>query len=148
MKAVLQKSKEAFCTVDGAITGKIDDGLVILLGITETDTEEDINYLCDKISNLRLFEDRDKHFEKSLLETEKKALVISQFTLYAGCKKGRRPEFSKAAKGETAEPIYEKFIEKLRSAGIQVETGVFGALMDITLTNQGPITIILDSNQK
>lgn len=145
MKAVIQKSGYAKVEINGKTHSEINDGLTILLGITNDDTENDINYLIDKISNLRLFENEDKHFEKSILESQKEILLISQFTLYASCKKGRRPDFNDAAKPDIAKPLYEKFIEKLRETGIKVSTGEFGATMNVTLTNQGPITIILES---
>lgn len=146
MRAIIQKSGEAKVEIAERLTsGEIKSGLVILLGITHGDTEKDIEYLVDKISNLRLFEDGEKHFEKSLLETTKEALVISQFTLYANCKKGRRPDFNDAAKPEFAKPLYEKFIKTLSSTGLRVATGEFGAMMNVSLVNQGPITIILDS---
>ena len=147
MKAVIQKSGKALVEIDGKINGQITEGLVILLGITNGDTSEDIDYLIEKITNLRLFEQDEKHFEKSLLEKIKQALVISQFTLYANCKKGRRPDFKDAAKPDIAKPLYKEFIEKLKEKGIDVQTGEFGAMMNVTLTNQGPITIILESNQ-
>lgn len=148
MKVVIQKSGPANITIDEKTHSSIDSGLVILLGITNTDTEKDIDYLVEKIANLRLFEEGEKHFEKSLLETGKKALIISQFTLYASCKKGRRPDFNEAAKPEIAEHLYEKFIKKMKEKGIAVETGVFGAMMNISLVNLGPITIILDSKNE
>ncbi|MBI2634287.1 D-tyrosyl-tRNA(Tyr) deacylase [Candidatus Peregrinibacteria bacterium] len=147
MRAILQKSKNADVTIDGKTVGKIDGGLVILLGITHDDTEKDIDLLTEKIINLRLFEREEKYFDASVLETSKQALVISQFTLYADCKKGRRPDFNNAAKPEIAKQLYEKFVEKLREKGLHVETGVFGAMMDVSLINNGPVTIILDSKQ-
>ena len=112
MKAVIQKSGNASVKIEREINGAIEEGLVILLGITTDDNESDVERLVEKIINLRLFEEGDKHFEKSLLETHKQALVISQFTLYASCNKGRRPDFIKAAKPEIAKPLYEKFVEK------------------------------------
>jgi len=148
MRAIIQKSGKASVEVEGEITGKINNGLVILLGVTHADTEEDINYLVEKITNLRLFDEEGKYFEKSILDTTKELLVISQFTLYASTRKGRRPDFNEAAKGEIAEPIYEKFCEKLREKGLKVETGKFGAMMNVNLVNQGPVTIILDSQDK
>lgn len=147
MKAVIQKSGSAKVEIAEKIVGQIERGLVILIGITSDDSEQDIEYLAEKISNLRLFEKDGKYFETSLLETGKQALVISQFTLYADCKKGRRPDFNNAAKPEIAQPLYQKFVEKLKEKGLTVETGVFGADMDVTLTNTGPVTIILDSKQ-
>lgn len=147
MKVVIQKSGPARVEIDGKTHSEIDEGLVILLGIKTGDTEKDIDYLVEKIINLRLFKEEEKHFEKSLLEENKQALVISQFTLYGDCKKGRRPDFNLSAKAEEAEPLYEKFIEKLRGKGIKVESGIFGAMMDIHLINKGPITIILEQTR-
>ncbi len=145
MKVVIQKSGKAKVEIDGRISGEIKKGLVILLGISTSDTEKDIDYLVEKIINLRLFEEGDKHFEKSLLDTELEVLLISQFTLYANCSKGRRPDFMESAKGDIAKPLYEKFIKKLSSKGVKVETGEFGAMMNVSLVNEGPITIILES---
>lgn len=145
MKVVIQKSGQASVTIDGKIYSEIKSGLVILLGITVDDTKSDIEYLVEKISNLRLFEDQEKHFEKSIIDAKQEALVISQFTLYAGVKSGRRPDFGLAAKPEIAKPLYEEFIKCLKAKGIVVASGEFGAMMDIKLINQGPITIIIDS---
>ena len=148
MRAIIQKSGAASVEVDGSKTGEIKSGLVVLLGITNSDTDEDIDYLTEKISNLRLFDSEGKYFEKSVLDTTKELLVISQFTLYASTRKGRRPDFNEAAKAEIAEPIYEKFCEKLKEKGLKVETGKFGAMMYVNLVNEGPVTIILDSQDK
>ncbi len=145
MKVVIQKSGPANVKIDKEIHSQIDSGLVILLGINNDDTSKDVKYLAEKISNLRLFEDNEKHFEKSLIETKKEALVISQFTLYASCSKGRRPDFNQAAKPEIAEPLYKEFVGKLKEKGIEVKTGIFGAMMQVSLTNEGPITIIINS---
>lgn len=145
MKAVIQRCGPAKVEVNGKISGQIDRGLVVLLGIKPDDNEKDIEYLVDKITNLRIFAENEKHFEKSLIDSSKQALVISQFTLYASCKKGRRPDFGLSARRETAQPLYEKFIAKLREKGIKVETGIFGAEMDVSLVNEGPVTIILES---
>lgn len=147
MKAVIQRSDEADVTVDKEITGKISKGLVILLGVTNSDTKKDAEYLAEKIANLRVFKNEEKEFDKSILENSKEALVISQFTLYASTKKGRRPDFNEAAKGEVAEPLYEYFCTQLESKGIKVEKGAFGAMMKVRLTNSGPVTIILDSKE-
>ncbi len=148
MRAVIQRSKEASVEVENNVVGKINSGLVILLGITEGDTEEDIKYLIEKIVNMRLFGTEEKSFQTSLIETNQEILLISQFTLYASCKKGRRPDFAASAKSDVAKPIYEKFKNGLIEKGIKVETGVFGAYMKVALTNDGPITIILDSKTK
>lgn len=148
MKAVIQKSGPAKVEVDDQIIGQIESGLVILLGITHDDTEKDLDYMADKICNLRLFEEGEKYFEKSVLELGKEILLISQFTLYAGTKKGRRPDFIDAAKGEKAEPLYNSLAEKLRQRGLNVATGKFGAMMKVSLRNDGPVTIILDSRRE
>ena len=145
MKVVIQKSGPANVVIEGKTKREISEGLVILLGITDGDTEKDIDYLVEKISNLRLFADEDNHFNKSILETSKEILLISQFTLYASCKKGRRPDFAAAAKGEVAKPLYEKFVEKLRAKALKVETGEFAAMMEVNISNQGPVTIIIDT---
>lgn len=145
MKAVIQKSGPAKVEVDGKVTGRIDKGLVILLGVKPADSSHDVDYLVEKIANLRLFQKGDKDFEESLQENNKEALVISQFTLYASCKKGRRPDFGEAAKADIAEPLYQEFVKKLGKKGIKVETGIFGAEMLVSLVNEGPVTIILES---
>lgn len=147
MKAVIQKTGAASVEINGKKTGVIDGGLVILLGVTHEDTEKDVEYLSDKICNLRLFDEESKNFEKSIKENGKEILVISQFTLYASCKKGRRPDFTKSAKPEIAKPLYQKFVSSLRQKGIKTETGEFGAMMKVNLINEGPVTIILDSKE-
>jgi D-tyrosyl-tRNA(Tyr) deacylase len=146
MKVVIQKSGKASVEVEGKITGQIEKGLVILLGITNSDTEKDVEFIADKIANLRLFDEGEKYFEKSVTDTTKEILLISQFTLYGDCRKGRRPDFINAAKAEIAEPLYNNLVTKLKSLGLNVQTGVFRAMMKVSLTNEGPVTIILDSN--
>jgi len=145
MRIVLQKSGAAKVEIDGKINGEIKSGLVLLVGITHNDTEKEVDYLCERVCNLRIFESDGKHFEKSILETKEEILAISQFTLYASCRKGRRPDFMEAAKPDVAKPLYDKFVEKLREKGLKVETGIFGADMQVHLVNQGPITLIIDS---
>lgn len=145
MKVVLQKSGPARVEIENKVHGEIKSGIVLLIGITHDDTEKDIEYLVEKITNLRIFESEGKYFEKSILEVGEEILAISQFTLYASCRKGRRPDFIEAAKPEIAKPLYDKFIEKLKEKGITVQTGVFGADMQVHLVNQGPITLIIDS---
>ena len=147
MKAVIQKVKKASCTVEGKVTGEIKEGLVVLLGITHDDNEKDIDYLVEKIINMRLFATDEKYFEKSLIEIGGEALVISQFTLYADTGKGRRPSFTNAAKPDVAGELYKQFIEATKEKGIRVKEGVFGGMMDIELLNSGPVTIIIDSKQ-
>ncbi|WP_434402549.1 D-aminoacyl-tRNA deacylase [Planococcus sp. 11815] len=147
MKVVLQRSKKASVTVDGQITGAIDSGYVLLVGITHSDSEADAVYAAKKIAGLRLFEDEDGKMNRSIEEAGGSVLSISQFTLYGDVKKGRRPSFVEAARPEQAEPLWLKFNEELVSHGLQVETGVFGAMMDVQLVNDGPVTIIVDSDR-
>lgn len=147
MRVVLQRSKAAQVTVDGETVGRIDHGLVLLVGIADGDTEEDARYLADKISGLRIFEDEQGKMNHSVLETGGQVLSISQFTLYGDCRKGRRPNFMAAARPEFAEPLYERFNGMLREAGLHVETGRFGAMMDVSLVNDGPVTLIVESKQ-
>ena len=148
MKAVIQRAKNASVSVDGETIGAIDHGLVVLLGVTHEDTMDDINYLVNKIVHLRIFEDEAGKMNLSLKDTGGSILSISQFTLYADTRKGRRPSFIDAAKPEEANQMYEAFNAALRNEGIQVETGEFGAMMDVSLTNVGPVTIIIDSKDK
>jgi len=145
MKVVLQRSKAATVTVEGKVTGAIDNGYVLLVGITHEDTQEDVDYLAKKIANLRLWEDTDGKMNHSILEHGGAILSISQFTLYGDAKKGNRPSFTNAARPEVAEPLWQAFNDALRSHGLQVETGIFGAMMDVALTNDGPVTILLES---
>lgn len=146
MKVVIQKSGPANVKVNTKIVGQIEAGLVILLGINKNDTTTEADKLLEKVINLRLFESEEKHFEKSVLECGYEILLISQFTLYAKCKKGRRPDFIEAAGKDLALPLYEYFKEKLKQSGIKVSEGQFGEYMELTLTNQGPTTIIIDSS--
>lgn len=148
MRVILQRSLEAKVEVDGAITGQINHGLVLLVGITHEDTEADAKYVADKVVNLRLFEDEEGKMNHSILEKGGSILSVSQFTLYGDTKKGRRPSFSLAAKPDYAQPLYEMFNEELRSKGVQVETGVFGAMMNVSLVNDGPVTLIVESPAK
>lgn len=147
MRVVLQRSKAAQVTVNGETVGRIDHGLVLLVGIADGDTEEDACYLADKIAGLRIFEDEQGKMNHSVLETGGQVLSISQFTLYGDCRKGRRPNFMAAARPELAEPLYERFNGMLREAGLHVETGRFGAMMDVSLVNDGPVTLIVESKQ-
>ena len=148
MKAVIQRAKNASVTIDSRIAGAIDDGFVILLGVTHEDTLEDVNYLVNKIINLRIFEDDNGKMNLSLKDTNGSILSVSQFTLYADTRKGRRPSFIQAAKPVQANELYEKFNQALRNEEVHVETGEFGAMMDISLINTGPVTIIIDSKNK
>ncbi|WP_216829108.1 D-aminoacyl-tRNA deacylase [Alkalihalobacterium elongatum] len=147
MKVVLQRVSEASVKVNEEVVGKINSGLMLLVGITHEDTVEDVQYVTEKIANLRIFEDEDGKLNRSLLDVGGQILSISQFTLYGDCRKGRRPNFMAAAKPDVAAPLYETFNEALREKGIQVETGVFGAMMDVQLINHGPVTLIIDSKQ-
>ncbi|MCP1306703.1 D-aminoacyl-tRNA deacylase [Paenibacillus tyrfis] len=147
MRVVLQRSKAAQVTVNGETVGRIDHGLVLLVGIADGDTEEDARYVADKIAGLRIFEDEQGKMNHSVLETGGQVLSISQFTLYGDCRKGRRPNFMAAARPELAEPLYERFNGMLREAGLHVETGRFGEMMDVSLVNDGPVTLIVESKQ-
>lgn len=145
MRAVVQRVKEAQVTVDGELVGKIDRGLVILLGVGREDSSKEAERLAEKIANLRIFPDAEGKFNLSLLDAGGEVLVVSQFTLYADTKKGRRPSFVDAAPPEVAEPLVAHFAAALADKGIKVERGRFGALMDVALVNHGPVTIILDT---
>lgn len=145
MRAVIQRVAQANVTVDGRCVGEIGPGLLILLGIHETDTIRDIEWLAPKIAQLRIFEDSAGKMNLSILDVEGAALVVSQFTLYGDCRKGRRPSFIEAARPERAIPLYESFCQRLRLEGLKVETGEFGEKMSVRLTNDGPVTLVLDS---
>ena len=147
MRVVLQRVKYASCTIDGVVTGKIDQGLMLLVGICNSDTKEILEKVAKKCVELRIFEDENGKMNLGLKDIQGKILSISQFTLYADCKKGRRPGFTNAARPEMASPMYDQFNEILRSYDVQVETGVFGTDMKIELLNDGPVTIILDSEE-
>jgi D-tyrosyl-tRNA(Tyr) deacylase len=129
------------------VVGRIEGGLLVFLGVAHEDTAEDARYVAQKIVGLRIFNDADGHFNLSLKDASGQILLVSQFTLYGDCRKGRRPSFVDAARPETAIPIYEQTIEALRGAGVGVETGVFGAHMDIHSVNDGPVTILIDSTK-
>ncbi|MEH7744579.1 D-aminoacyl-tRNA deacylase [Neobacillus drentensis] len=145
MRVVVQRSKNASVTVAGEVTGQITKGLVLLVGVTHDDKEEDAAYLADKIANLRIFEDEDGKMNFSLMDVGGEILSVSQFTLYGDCRKGRRPNFMGAARPDQAIELYEVFNSLLREKGIRVETGIFGAMMDVELINDGPVTLIIDS---
>ncbi|MBU8770244.1 D-aminoacyl-tRNA deacylase [Cytobacillus oceanisediminis] len=145
MRVVVQRSKEASVTVDGKTVGSIKKGFVLLVGVTHEDKEEDAAFLADKIANLRVFEDENGKMNFSLLDQEGEILSVSQFTLYGDCRKGRRPNFMEAASPAHAVKIYDAFNRYLEAKGLKVETGVFGAMMDVQLTNDGPVTLILES---
>lgn len=147
MRAVIQLVSEASVAVDNIVIGAINSGLVILLGVAQQDTEHDARQLAEKIINLRIFPDEKQLMNLSLLDVEGELLAISQFTLFADCRKGRRPSYTKAAAPELANSLYQLFIAEVRKAGITVATGKFQATMRVALTNQGPITILLDSEK-
>lgn len=145
MRAVVQRSKAACVKVDGEVVGQIEQGLVVLLGVTHEDTEHDARYLADKLAGLRIFEDAEGKMNLSVRDVDGQVLSVSQFTLYGDTTKGKRPSFIAAARPEQAKPLYERFNEFLAEQGLQVETGVFGAMMDVELTNWGPVTLIVES---
>ncbi len=143
MRVVVQRAKNASCSVDGTITGKIDWGVVVLVGFTEGDGKEEISFLAKKIAHLRIFDDENSVMNKSLLDVGGSVLSISQFTLYGDCRKGNRPSYIDALKSEEARTLYEKFNQELAKY-VPVEVGVFGADMQIQFTNNGPVTILLE----
>lgn len=145
MRVVVQRSKEARVTVKEKIVGRIDKGFVLLVGVTHEDMEEDAAFLAEKIADLRVFDDADGKMNLSILDKGGEILSVSQFTLYGDCRKGRRPNFMGAAKPEHAMKIYEAFNTYLREKGLIVATGEFGAMMDVQLINDGPVTLIVDS---
>ncbi len=145
MRLVIQRSGKSSVSVGGKVTGRIDGGLVILAGVTHGDTAEDAVKLAEKCANLRIFEDDNGKMNLSLKDRGGAVLAVSQFTLYADASHSRRPSFSAAAPGETAEPVYNAFVEALRGLGIHTECGVFGADMKLNIENDGPVTIIMES---
>jgi D-tyrosyl-tRNA(Tyr) deacylase len=149
MRAVIQRVSSASVTIDDAIKSKIDKGLLILLGIEEADTDEDIEWLCGKIIRLRIFDDEQGVMNRSISDVKGEILVVSQFTLHASTKKGNRPSYIKAAKPQTAIPCYRKFVQQLAlELGKPVSTGDFGACMQVSLINDGPVTILIDTKNK
>lgn len=147
MKVILQRVTHASCVVDEQVTGEIKDGYMALVGISTEDQEDILEKMADKVVNLRVFSDEEGKMNRSLLDVKGEILSISQFTLYADAKKGRRPSFTHAAKPDVSLPMYNQFNELLKAKGVHVETGIFGADMKISLLNDGPVTIILDSDQ-
>lgn len=147
MKVILQRVTHASCVVDEQVTGEIKDGYMALVGISTEDQEDVLEKMADKVVNLRIFSDEEGKMNRSLLDVKGEILSISQFTLYADAKKGRRPSFTHAAKPDVSLPMYNQFNELLKAKGVHVETGIFGADMKISLLNDGPVTIILDSDQ-
>ncbi len=147
MRAVIQRVKNAQVSVENNIEGKIDYGLLVYLAIGDEDTDKDLEYLLEKIVNLRIFQDEDDKMNLSVKDIEGQILIISQFTLYGDVRKGRRPNFMKSAEPTMAKKMYEEFIERIKKENIVVESGVFAADMDVTYTNDGPVTILLDSEK-
>ncbi|HEX2925760.1 MAG TPA: D-aminoacyl-tRNA deacylase [Ruminiclostridium sp.] len=148
MRAVVQRVKKSTVTVNEKIVGAIGQGLMVLLGIGHEDGERDIEYLAEKIFNLRIFEDENGKMNKSLLDINGQLLVVSQFTLFGDCRKGRRPGFDKAAKPEMAKVLYEGFINRCKEFGIHTETGIFQADMLVDISNDGPVTLLIDSKKE
>lgn len=144
MRAVVQRVSEARVRIDGAVVGEISQGLLILLGITHTDTVNQASWLAEKIATLRIFNDADGKINRGLAEVGGSMLIVSQFTLYGDCQKGRRPSFVDAADPEKAVPLYQAFIDGAKSLGIPVATGRFGAMMQVELVNDGPVTLIIE----
>jgi len=145
MKTVIQRVKEARVKIKNQIIGEINKGLLVLIGIKADDTEKDVKFLTEKILNLRIFPDKEKKMNLSLLDIQGEILIVSQFTLYGNCRKGRRPSFAQAAPPEIAEKLYEKFVKEIKKSGLKVKTGKFGAMMAVELINDGPVTIILET---
>lgn len=147
MRAVVQRVAKAKVTVDGKITGEIGPGLLVLLGVAQTDTEQDADYLADKIAGLRIFEDAEGKMNLAVAEVGGAVLAVSQFTLYGDVRRGKRPSFDAAARPELAKTLYEYFCSKIRGLGLRCEEGIFQAMMDVELLNAGPVTILLDSTK-
>jgi D-tyrosyl-tRNA(Tyr) deacylase len=146
MKVVIQRVLSSQVVVDGQIVGKIGRGLNLLVGISNTDTEAELEWMARKCLDLRLFPAAEGgRFDSSVQDIKGELLVISQFTLYGDCRKGRRPSFDRAAAPEVAQSLYEKFVEKLRTSGLKVETGIFGAMMQVAIENDGPVTVIVEN---
>ncbi|MFN2525434.1 MAG: D-aminoacyl-tRNA deacylase [Actinomycetota bacterium] len=147
MRAVVQRVSHARVTIDGRVTGEIGLGLCVLLGISRRDQADAARWMADKVANLRILSDDQEKMNRSLLESGGEVLVVSQFTLYGDARKGRRPSFVEAAQEAEADELYELFVKELRGLGLTVATGEFGAMMDVELTNAGPVTILLDSDK-
>ena len=147
MRAVVQRVSQASVSIRGETVGSIGPGLVVLLGIHKEDTEQEIKWMTDKIVHLRIFEDESGKMNRSLVDIGKEMLIVSQFTLYGDCRKGRRPGYSSAAPPEKAEPMYRKFIELVKKHKIKTATGQFQEMMEVSITNSGPVTLLLDSDK-
>lgn len=146
MRVVIQRVKEAEVKVENKVIGKIQKGFLVLLGITENDNEKEVEYLVKKVTNLRVFEDENDKMNLSIKEVKGDLLIVSQFTLYADCKKGNRPSFIKAARPNIAKPLYELFMQKCKEENLKVEHGEFGAHMEVSLINDGPVTIEINTD--
>lgn len=147
MRAVIQRTTKASVTIDDTVKGSIGPGLVVLLGIHADDSQKEIQWLAEKIIHLRIFEDKEGKMNRSLADTGGEMLIVSQFTLYGDCRKGRRPGYSAAARPTIAEPLYQRFIQEVESHGITTASGTFQAYMQVDLVNDGPVTLLLDSEK-
>lgn len=147
MRAVVQRVNKGSVLVENNVVGNINKGLVVLLGVTEEDSDNDVDYMIDKIINLRIFEDENEKMNFSLLDINGDILVVSQFTLYGDCRKGRRPNFMNAAKPEKAELLYNKFVDNMKLKNVNTQTGIFQANMQVQIENDGPVTLIIDSQK-
>ena len=147
MRAVVQRVAKGFVEIEGNIVGSIDKGLVVLLGVSEKDTKDDVAYMTDKILNLRVFDDEEGKMNFSLLDIKGELLVVSQFTLYGDCRRGRRPNYMAAAKPEIADALYNELVMACRAQNVKTETGVFQADMKVNIINDGPVTLIIDSEK-
>lgn len=147
MRAVVQRVRRAVVTVEGRVAGRIGPGLVVLLGVGRTDSDRDVDWMADKVSGLRIFADAAGQMNRSVAEVEGALLVVSQFTLFGDCRRGRRPSYIAAAEPEQARRLYLAVVDRLRRAGYTVETGEFGAMMDVELVNDGPVTLLIDSER-
>ncbi len=147
MRAVVQRVSRASVKVDGQIVGQIEAGLLVLLGVGQDDAEPDADYLVDKITGLRVFEDAEGKMNRSVIEEGGAILAVSQFTLFGDVRRGKRPSFDAAARPEQAKRLYEYFVERVRAAGVRCETGTFQAMMKVELANEGPVTIMVDSRK-
>ena len=145
MRAVIQRVQQSSVKVDDQIVGQIGSGLLVLLGVSKNDGTKDVDYMVNKIIHLRIFEDSNGKMNRSLLDTGGELLAVSQFTLLADCRKGRRPSFIEAAEPEKATELYQTFVDRVRHHGIRVQTGRFGAMMAVALINDGPVTIIIET---
>ena len=148
MRAVVHRVSSASVVVDEEVVGRIEHGFLVLLGVSQTDTQDDVIFLAGKIAGLRVFEDDDAKMNRSLADVGGRMLVVSQFTLYGDCRKGRRPSFVAAAPPERADELYRSFVAEVRGQGVEVETGRFQAHMDVSLVNDGPVTLLIDSSKK